>query len=123
MTTAATLLKAASFTNQFRRLLGSAMDSLSNKYFVDGKFVELKSTFPVYNPYNGQLVGNAADCDKSHAEEAVKAATKAFSSWKNTTAKVRLCLMMVLIVFVTITVFITCNSRVLSEVLAIVRIC
>jgi len=89
MTSAATLLKAASFTNQFRRLLGSAMDSLSNKYFVDGKFVELKSTFPVYNPYNGQLVGNAADCDKSHAEEAVKAATKAFSSWKNTTAKQR----------------------------------
>ena len=91
MSTAATLLKAASLQNQFRRFFGSAMESLSNKYFVDGKFVELKSTFPVYNPYNGKLIGNAADCDKSHAEEAVQSATKAFASWKNTTAKVRFC--------------------------------
>jgi len=65
------------------------MNELYNKVFVNGKLVEKSETFPVYNPYNSEVVGRSADCDKKDAEEAIEIAKNAFNSWKKTTAKER----------------------------------
>jgi len=80
------------FLQQFRPYSVSAneMDKFyCNKYFVNGQFKEKAASFPVYNPYNGEMIGSAADCDKKDAEEAIAVASEAFKSWKKTTAKER----------------------------------
>jgi len=65
------------------------MEGLENKAFLNGQFIEKTATFPVYNPYNGEVIGKAADCSQQDAEEAIEVAKNAFKSWKKTTAKER----------------------------------
>lgn len=58
----------------------------SYKLFIDGKWVDSASgkTFDVYNPANGEKLSTCANADKSDVDAAVRAAWKAFESWKKT---------------------------------------
>ena len=55
------------------------------KLFIDGKWVDPKEgkTFIAYNPANGEVLATCADAGKEDVDMAVKAAWKAFESWKN----------------------------------------
>jgi aldehyde dehydrogenase (NAD+) len=57
----------------------------SYKLFIDGKWVDAEDgkTFKAYNPSNGELLAVCADAGKEDVDKAVKAAWKAFDSWKN----------------------------------------
>ena len=71
------------------RFMSSATATLfTNAYFINGVWKNAKSTFPVYNPYTGNVIGEAANCTKHDAEDAVNHAFAAFKKWKTTTGKV-----------------------------------
>lgn len=69
----------------------AASELFRDKAYVDGKWVSAKSgaTFEVYNPSNNKVLGTVPDMDAEDTQLAIKAAHKAFLSWKNTTAKER----------------------------------
>ncbi|NKB35858.1 MAG: aldehyde dehydrogenase family protein [Gammaproteobacteria bacterium] len=54
--------------------------------YIDGNWVETGSTFDVFNPANGEKIGEVADGDASDARLAIEAASKAFATWSTTTA-------------------------------------
>lgn len=56
--------------------------------FINGAFVDSKSgkTFSVQNPYNGEVIGELADCGAEDTEHAIQAASEAFKVWKNYSA-------------------------------------
>jgi len=84
------VLKLYNFTQSRKLNYSAAMNHIfSNKFFINGEFRNKSSTFPVYNPFNGDLICNVGNCDYKDAEEAIEAAKNAFKSWKNTTAKER----------------------------------
>jgi len=61
------------------------------KLFIDGKWVGGKEgkTFDSYCPANGELLSKCAIAEKEDVDLAVKAAWKAFESWKDTSAEAR----------------------------------
>ena len=61
---------------------------ITSSYFVNGEWKSATSTYPVYNPYSGQVIAQAANCTQENTESAVKYASAAFRKWKNTTGKV-----------------------------------
>ena len=50
---------------------------------------ESGSTFPVSNPMTGSVLGQVPDMRAGDTEAAVTAASEAFTTWQNTTAKER----------------------------------
>jgi succinate-semialdehyde dehydrogenase/glutarate-semialdehyde dehydrogenase len=54
--------------------------------YINGEWRELPAQFPVYNPANGEQIGEVADGDQSHAAEAIDAAATALPAWSATTA-------------------------------------
>lgn len=62
---------------------------LRTQGYVDGRWVSAASSFPVLDPATGEEIAKVADCGPSEAKTAVNAAYKAFSSWKQYTAKER----------------------------------
>jgi aldehyde dehydrogenase (NAD+) len=52
--------------------------------FIDGKWVNSRSgkTFQTFNPSSGELLATCACADKEDVDDAVKAAWRAFESWK-----------------------------------------
>ena len=52
------------------------------KLLIDGKWADAASgkTFPVENPATGEVIAQAAECDKKDIDRAVKAARRAFES-------------------------------------------
>lgn len=60
-----------------------------NQALIDGKWVNSSSTFPVISPSNGQLIGEAAECDEQNLLAAIEASKQAFKTWSLTTAKER----------------------------------
>ncbi|XP_078482146.1 succinate-semialdehyde dehydrogenase, mitochondrial-like [Ciona intestinalis] len=60
-----------------------------DKAYINGEWLKVSKTFPVTNPYNGKIVGHAADCNKQHAQDAIEVARTAFGSWKETCSKER----------------------------------
>jgi aldehyde dehydrogenase (NAD+) len=56
------------------------------KMYIDGKWVDAQDgkTFKTYNPANGEFLATVADAGKEDVDAAVKAAWKAFESWKKT---------------------------------------
>ncbi len=54
--------------------------------FINGEWLELDDRFDVLNPANGELLGQVANGDASHAKLAIDAAYEAFNTWKQTTA-------------------------------------
>lgn len=63
---------------------------LRKQGYIDGRWVSAASEFPVLDPATGQEIARVADCGPAEAKQAVDAAHKAFHSWKQSTAKVRL---------------------------------
>ena len=63
----------------------------SYKLFIDGKWVDGKEgkTFNTYCPANGELLATCVDAGKEDVDLAVKAAWKAFDSWKNVSPQER----------------------------------
>ena len=64
---------------------------VKEKSFVNNKWIDAdsKKTFPVVNPANGEVIANVTDCGEAETESAIRVAHKAFSLWKNKTAKER----------------------------------
>lgn len=63
----------------------------SYKLFIDGKWVDGKEgkTFEEYNPANGELLATCAEASREDVDLAVKAAWKAFETWKVTSPQER----------------------------------
>ncbi|MBP2642835.1 MAG: aldehyde dehydrogenase (acceptor) [Firmicutes bacterium] len=64
--------------------------------FIDGKWVEAEDgkTFDVFGPADGELLSRCAHASQNDVDKAVKAAWKAFSSWKKTSASERSALLL-----------------------------
>ena len=54
------------------------------KLYIDGQWVDASTgkTTSTYNPANGELLATCADASKEDVDKAVKAAWKAWDSWK-----------------------------------------
>ena len=63
----------------------------ANKLYIDGQWVDANSgaTFDVFNPANGEKIGEAADGSGSDAARAIEASRKAFGPWAGLTAHQR----------------------------------
>ena len=63
----------------------------ANKLYIDGQWVNADSgaTFDVFNPANGEKIGEAADGSGSDAARAIEASQKAFGQWAGLTAHQR----------------------------------
>jgi acyl-CoA reductase-like NAD-dependent aldehyde dehydrogenase len=61
------------------------------KLFIDGKWVDGKEgeTFKVYCPANGELLATCAEAGREDVDLAVKAAWKAFETWKDVSPQER----------------------------------
>ena len=57
--------------------------------FINGEFVPATSgkTFPTFNPGNGEICGQLAECDEEDIEKAVRAALAAYPAWRKKTAR------------------------------------
>lgn len=75
-----------------RYTLDVAAPLLRTQSYVDGRWVSAASEFPVLDPCSGQEIARVSNCGPAEARTAVAAASEAFQSWKQTTAKVRCCL-------------------------------
>lgn len=65
---------------------------LRDKAFINGEWVAAVSgkKFDVIDPASGKVVGSVPDMDASDTTAAIQAAADAFQTWKHTTAKVPL---------------------------------
>ena len=56
--------------------------------FIDGQWINAKNndTFPVFNPANGDKIGDVANGDHEDTANAVDAAQRAFDKWSTLTA-------------------------------------
>lgn len=63
--------------------------------YINGKWVKAESgkLIKVFNPANGDLLGEIPDCVKVETQKAIEAANNAWHKWKNLTAKQRADLM------------------------------
>ncbi len=61
------------------------------KLFIDGKWVDGKGgkTFKVYCPADGELLATCAEADREDVDKAVKAAWKAYETWKDVSPQER----------------------------------
>ena len=59
-----------------------------SRMYINGRWVGANSqaTFPVYNPSNGEKIGEVADGDRDDAQKAIHAAQEAFGPWSGRTA-------------------------------------
>jgi acyl-CoA reductase-like NAD-dependent aldehyde dehydrogenase len=59
--------------------------------FINGEFVPSTSgkTFPTFNPGNGEVCGQLAECDEEDIEKAVRAALAAYPGWRKKTGAAR----------------------------------
>ena len=59
--------------------------------FINGEFVPSISgkTFPTFNPGNGEVCGQLAECDEEDIEKAVRAALAAYPGWRKKTGAAR----------------------------------
>ena len=54
--------------------------------YINGEWLELEKTFAVFNPANGQQIGEVADGTQQHAASAIAAAGAALPDWSASTA-------------------------------------
>lgn len=59
--------------------------------FINGKWVQAnsKKTIPVYNPYDGKVLGKVPYCGKKETVAAIEAAARAQIKWRELSAKAR----------------------------------
>lgn len=82
-------------TGNISRLVRSELPYLKNyKAYIGGKWKAASSntTFPVFNPANGEKLADVSNSGQTDVREAVQEAAQAFHSWKQKTAKVFVCL-------------------------------
>ncbi|MDX1738450.1 MAG: aldehyde dehydrogenase family protein, partial [Alphaproteobacteria bacterium] len=67
------------------------MSLLKTDAYIDGQWVgsDGKTTFPVYDPANGQKIADVAKCGGAETKRAIEAAAKAMPAWRAKTAKER----------------------------------
>lgn len=54
--------------------------------YINGEWIQSSATFPVFNPANGEQIGEVADGGKAEANRAISAAAAALPTWQATTA-------------------------------------
>jgi succinate-semialdehyde dehydrogenase/glutarate-semialdehyde dehydrogenase len=54
--------------------------------YINGEWIELSQTFPVFNPATGEQIGAVADGDATHAAAAISAAADALPAWSAASA-------------------------------------
>jgi len=64
-------------------------DLLRTQAYVNGKWISASATFGVYNPADQGLICEVADTGEAETKQAILAAEKAFTSWKQTSAHER----------------------------------
>ncbi|OQR75236.1 succinate-semialdehyde dehydrogenase [Tropilaelaps mercedesae] len=71
--------------------LAATQSLLRTQAYIDGKWTAASSgsSFPVYNPSTNKEIANVADCNADDVDKAVKAASKAFEKFSQTSAKER----------------------------------
>jgi succinate-semialdehyde dehydrogenase/glutarate-semialdehyde dehydrogenase len=57
--------------------------------YINGQWVSGKSRFAVHNPATGSLIANVCDADDQSGQQAIDAASAAFSAWSKMTGKDR----------------------------------
>ncbi len=57
----------------------------STKLLINNEWVDAESgkTFPTINPATGEVITQIAEGDKADVDKAVRAARKAFQTWRN----------------------------------------
>ncbi|XP_054013944.1 succinate-semialdehyde dehydrogenase [NADP(+)] GabD [Hylaeus anthracinus] len=72
-------------------ILSRSMHLLRNTAYVDGKWIEAnkKVTFSVHNPVDKSVINDLPDMDVEDTRLAINAASKAFESYRTTSAKER----------------------------------
>ncbi|XP_076247613.1 succinic semialdehyde dehydrogenase [Calliopsis andreniformis] len=72
-------------------VLTRSMHLLKDLAYINGKWVggNKKEIFPVYNPVDQSVINNVPDMDVQDTRAAINAASKAFESFRKTTAKER----------------------------------
>lgn len=60
-----------------------------HQLYINGKWCDSKTTFPVINPATLTTIGNVVNATESDALNAISAAEKAFLDWQNTSFKER----------------------------------
>ncbi|NLV17001.1 MAG: aldehyde dehydrogenase family protein [Syntrophomonadaceae bacterium] len=70
--------------------MGKPIDK-SYKLYINGKWVDSKEgrTFKAYNPANGELLATCVDGGREDVDDAVKAAWKAYETWKDVSPQER----------------------------------
>src|ERR1700674_133043 len=56
-------------------------DLLKSKAYINGKWIENKSTFSVLNPFDEKEIAKVTDLGKKEAKDAIEAASRAFPAW------------------------------------------
>ncbi len=54
--------------------------------FINGQWLKSKQTFSIYNPANGEEIGQVADCGRTDTVAAIEAASVALATWSQTTS-------------------------------------
>ena len=54
--------------------------------YINGEWQTREATFPVYNPANGEVIGEVPNGERADAVAAIAAATAAFPSWAASSA-------------------------------------
>ena len=59
-----------------------------HKMFIDGQWISANNGafFDVFNPSNGEKIGEVADGDRYDSQRAIEAAQRAFGPWSGLTA-------------------------------------
>jgi acyl-CoA reductase-like NAD-dependent aldehyde dehydrogenase len=84
----------SSSAGNISRIVRAELPYLKNyKAYIGGKWKAAASntTFPVFNPANGEKIADVSNSGDADVKEAVLEAAKAFQSWKQITAKVFVC--------------------------------
>ncbi|MHC8320827.1 NAD-dependent succinate-semialdehyde dehydrogenase [Pseudomonas sp. GB2N2] len=62
---------------------------IRNGNFIDGQWSSGGSTYPVFNPANGELIADVQKAGAEHTNRAIDAANRALPAWRKLTAKER----------------------------------
>ena len=62
------------------------MQYLKKQAYINGTWTSTNSTFPVYNPFNSELIAEVADCGAQETQQAIEAAQAAFLTWRGKSA-------------------------------------
>jgi succinate-semialdehyde dehydrogenase/glutarate-semialdehyde dehydrogenase len=62
---------------------------LQDKLYINGEWIDAGASFDVTNPATGERVGQAADANEGHTQNAIDAADKALKPWSSLSAKAR----------------------------------